>query len=351
MNKQIIYFLLFLHSFTLSFLTAQNTVKSSKQKVSRLFRSQTILPLKLTYSNIELKKNTNDSTYLKTIISYKTVSDGWKDIEVDIRARGKFRREKCYYVPVKYKIKKSKVKGTLFRGQKKLKLVLPCLLTKDKNDNVVKEFIAYKLYEAISDFHFKTRLVDISLSEVRRKKIKQHQLKGILIEDDKKAANRYKAKVLKRAIHPLRQDNVICVKNAFFQFMIGNVDFSIAKRHNAKLLYINKKIVPIPYDFDMCGLVNPSYEEVSQNPNNNFNLTSITQRKFRGLKRDVDLYEQVRQEFLNNKAVLMGIVESFESEFENKSEYTKAYKYIASFFTILSEEKRFKKEILDQMRS
>ena len=304
----------------------------------------------MTYSNIKLKKNTNDSTYLKTIISYKTESDNWKDLEVDIRARGKFRREKCYFAPVKIKIKKAKSKGTLFKGQKKLKLVFPCLLTKDNNDNVIKEFIAYKLYEAISDFHFKTRLVDVSFSEIRRKKIIKHRIKGILIEDDKKAAKRYKAKILKRTIHPLKQDNTICVKNAFFQFMIGNVDFSIAKRHNVKLLYIDKKIVPIPYDFDMCGLVNPSYEMVSQDPNNNFNIASITQRRFRGLKRDADIYALVRLEFLNNKTTLMAIVESFENEFENKSEYTKCRSYIAEFFKIISNDKRFKKEILDKMR-
>ena len=38
---------------------------------------------------------------------------------------------------------------------------------KDRNDNVIKEYIAYKLYEQISPYHFNTRLVNIELTEKR----------------------------------------------------------------------------------------------------------------------------------------------------------------------------------------
>ena len=41
------------------------------------------------------------------------------------------------------------------------------------------------------------------------------------------------------------------VRNAMFQYMIGNTDFSTAYQHNNKLLYIDKLIIPLPYDFDM----------------------------------------------------------------------------------------------------
>ena len=41
-------------------------------------------------------------------------------------------------------------------------------------------------------------------------------------------------------------DATTSVQNAFFQFMIGNTDFSTAYQHNGKLLYINKLIIPLP---------------------------------------------------------------------------------------------------------
>ena len=33
-------------------------------------------------------------------------------------------------------------------------------------------------------------------------------------------------------------------------------DFSTAYQHNGKLLYSEKKIIPLPYDFDMSGFIN-----------------------------------------------------------------------------------------------
>ena len=65
-----------------------------------------------------LKKKTNDSTYLKTKLFYKTVDDTWNVIDVEIRKRGNFRLKNCYYAPIKIKVKKSNSKGTLFEGNK-----------------------------------------------------------------------------------------------------------------------------------------------------------------------------------------------------------------------------------------
>ncbi len=345
MNTQKIYLLLVIQICLTPLIFAQKKNQSNDTlKVSKLFKKQSELPIKLKYSISDLKKNKNDSIFIKTTLSYKNKKQEWHNIPIEIRARGNFRREKCYFSPVKIKIKKASAKGTLFKGNKRLKLVLPCSLTKDKNDNVLKEYMAYKFYEIISKYNFKTRLVEIALTEIKGKKTKEHKIKGILIEDDKKVANRHHGKIVKRAINPMAQDALSSTRNAFFQFMIGNVDFSIAKQHNAKLLYINKKIISVPYDFDMCGLVNPSYAVPS------LNMTHITQRKYRGVKRDIGVMTQVRNEFIKNKKSIENIVNSLETKFENKSEFNEAKDYINSFYQILLNDKRFKNEIIEQMR-
>jgi hypothetical protein len=56
--------------------------------------------------------------------------------------------------------------------------------------------------------------------------------------------------------------------------MIGNNDFSTYAPHNEKLMEVDGKIVPIPYDFDLSGLVNASYAVVSVNPK--ITETSVT---------------------------------------------------------------------------
>ena len=69
-------------------------------------------------------------------------------------------------------------------------------------------------------------------SEIRGKKTKVHQLKGILVEDDKNVAGRFNGKVLERSVHPLNQNDICSVQNDFFQYMIGNTDYSTTYQHN-----------------------------------------------------------------------------------------------------------------------
>ncbi|NNC70141.1 MAG: hypothetical protein HKN90_04880, partial [Flavobacteriaceae bacterium] len=315
MKYQQIYPFLFL---AISFIVCPLAQENKPLKVSELFMSQDILPIELSYSIKYLKKNTNDSTYIQAELSYIDSSALKKTIPVELRARGKYRRRNCYFTPLKLKVKKADAKETLFEGNKKLKMVLPCLKQNSANDNVVEEWLAYKLYEEISPYHFKTRLVSINFNEIKNKKNQNHQLKGILIEDDKKLASRHGAKLVKSSIHPMGQDGITSVQNAFFQYMIGNTDYSTAKQHNEKLMYIEKKIIPVPYDFDMCGLVDASYAVVSQISSTPLDIKNVRERMYRGFKRDENILYQVRKEFLENKATFFNIINDFEPYFDHK---------------------------------
>lgn len=322
------------------------------QETAELFMEREVLPVKLSYSLKDIRRRTNDSTYIKTDLYYESKAGLWDTIEVKLRRRGNYRLKNCYFPPIKLKIKKSISKGTLFEGNKQLKLVLPCLTQKNHNDNVVKEYIAYKLYEIISPYHFKTRMLHIDFTETKGKKEIHHKLAGILIEDIDNVVDRHNAKNVKRYVHPLEQDNTCSVQNDFFQYLIGNTDFSVAYQHNEKLIFIpNKKAMPVPYDFDMSGLVNASYAIVSGVNNQELDITKVTQRMYRGFKRDEKIYHQVRKEFLDNKIQLVETVDSFKSSFDNPNEFIKTKKFILAFFTIIENDSKFNKEILTMART
>ena len=338
MNKQLnLLLLLFLGLF----LNAQDD-----NNLSALFQNEEPLKIKLNYSNKVMNKKTNDSTYIETQMSYDEAGT-WKNIDVRLRARGNFRRNTCYFPPIKMKIKKIARKGTLFEGNKNLKLVLPCKLESDKNDNILKEYMAYKLYEQISPYHFNVRRVDIEFSEIRGKKEKVHQLKGFLIEDDKVIAKRFEGRVVDRFIHPLAMDATVSVQNAIFNFMLGNTDISVAYQHNAKLLYIDKKLIPLSYDFDMSGFVNPSYATV----NETLGINSVRDRKYRGFKRDTSIMQETRELYISKKDNLTSIVESHKSQFDNEKEYNETIGFLNEFYEIMEDDKSFQKEILDAMRT
>jgi hypothetical protein len=106
MKKQIFFLLLFVYFFLANPIYCQIEEKPTKEKsVSKLFKSQELLNIKLNYSNKEVKKNTNDSTYINSNLAYEDTDGTWKNIEVGLRARGNFRRKNCYFSPIKLKIK------------------------------------------------------------------------------------------------------------------------------------------------------------------------------------------------------------------------------------------------------
>lgn len=312
----------------------------------KFFDSTETVPIKLNYSNKELARKTNDSTFIETTMVY-THAGKESSIPVRLRARGNFRRSRCYFPPVKMKIYKEDAEGTLFDGQKSMKLVLPCLLEDGNQDNILKEYLGYKIYETVADHYFRTRPVDVDFSEIKKKKEIVHKLRGFLIEDDKKVAKRAEGKVFERYIHPLAMDAEASITNALFQYMIGNTDFSVAYQHNGKLLYVDSKIIPLPYDFDMTGLVNPSYAVV----NPTLGISSVTDRKYRGFKRDVSAMESVRQKYLDQKSNIMTIVDSFKDDFESATTFAETRDFISSFFAVLESDKEFKAQIIDQMRT
>ncbi|MDG1762005.1 MAG: hypothetical protein P8H38_01975 [Flavobacteriaceae bacterium] len=338
MNKQKIFSFILLIT---GILSAQNAQKSDE-----LYKDQTPLEIKLGYSNKDLNRNTDDSTFITTPMAY--LHEGkWSEIEVNLRARGNFRRNECYFPPVKMKIKKKQYSGTIFDGNKTMKLVLPCKIEKENNDNVLQEYIAYKIYEKISPFHFKTRRVNIQFSEPKGKKVKEFQLKGFLIEDDKRVAKRHEGKVMERFIHPMAMQHVTSVQNAFFQYLLGNTDFSVAYQHNGKLLYIDKEIIPLPYDFDMTGWVNPSYATV----NSTLGINSVQDRKYRGFKREQQYFDQVRGQFLDQKDALMEMVSSYQAEFSDPKEYQNMFEFMESFYEVLEDDTSFNKVIVAEART
>lgn len=329
---------------------AQNKDSTKKLgKVSKLFRTSKILPVQMEYSNRDLKKLTNDSTYIDVNLTFMD-ADTLGSLPVRVRARGNYRRNNCYFSPVKMRIKKDDAKKTLFKGNKELKLVLPCLKEKNANDGVIKELLAYKLYEVVSPYHFKTRLLDFTLSESKGKKIQEHRIKAFFIEDMDELEDRFGGITMKRNVHPLQQDSLNSIRNAFFQYMIGNTDFSTGYQHNQKLLFLNGFAIPIPYDFDMSGLCDTIYSVVSQIDGLVLPLESVTDRLYRGFKRSDTTMFSIRDEFLQNKPNMMAILEDHKTYFENPGEYEKCKKYILGFFDILADPDRFKSEILDIRR-
>ncbi|MBK9013701.1 MAG: hypothetical protein IPM82_06215 [Saprospiraceae bacterium] len=103
------------------------------------------------------------------MVLYYTNDDSAKvAIPVAIRTRGNFRRlhGNCEYLPLMiYFPKTGEHLGTVFKEQKKMKLVMPC---RDEK-YVVREWLAYKIYNLVTPHSFKARLVKVTMADKKNK--------------------------------------------------------------------------------------------------------------------------------------------------------------------------------------
>ena len=210
-----------------------------------------------------LLRGRSETEYLPGVFTYRDESGAKVDLDIGIRARGNFRLRNCDFPPVTLNFSRSQVAGTLFDGQNKLKMVVHCKITRQYEQAVVREYLAYRMLNTVTDLSFRVRLLQVVWvdSDERTGTMVRS---AFLIEDRDRLAARtgLEEQDIERteisALEPGYQNLV-----SLFQYLVGNVDFSpIAGSggeccHN-HAMYGNGAgaLVAIPFDFDFAGIVN-----------------------------------------------------------------------------------------------
>ncbi|MDH4090518.1 MAG: hypothetical protein OEV74_07710 [Cyclobacteriaceae bacterium] len=322
---------------------------AQQNDVSKLFLVETPLDIKLHIGVKDVKGEKIDTVYTSSMLYYKSDNNSaWDSIQIDLRARGEYRRRECYYPPLRIKMKKKNTKGTVFEGNKSLKLVMPCKQVKD-NSLILREYLCYQMFEPITKYTFNTRLVNIDFTDDNSKKVKNVQIVGYFIEDDDLVAKRWNGKVMENLnLHPKALEDSNALRHDMFQYMVANTDWSTTFLHNAKLIQLNdtKKYIPLTYDFDMSGFVDAPYAVVDAS----LGIGSVRERLYRGFCRSDDVTQAIRSEFIHKEPEIMGAIKAYESSFSPK-EYSGIIKYMEDFFETFKSDAGFKKEIIDKCRT
>ena len=316
-----------------------------------LFDDQRPLNVAVTLSIKALKNTKGDSIYLSHVLYYSDSAGHSDSIKVGLKGRGNFRLEQCYFLPLWIKINKNVAKGSPFEGNKKLKLVLPCENQKEKDILILREFLCYKLCEETTPYAFKSRLVNIDITELRGNKTRNFQTKGILVEDLDKFAKRFNAKTLKDLkVSPSAFHDTSGLRFDLFQLMIANTDWSKSFQHNAKVIYKSPYYIPVPYDFDMSGLVDASYSIVSAIGDEELPISSVRERYYRGHCQPKELTEYIRKEFIGKKDRFLSIPDALKNELPDR-EITDIKGYLKDYFQILEDNYRFETEVVERCRA
>jgi hypothetical protein len=250
-------------------------------------------------------------------------------------------------------LKTKTTKGTLFDGQDKLKLVVPCKLGQDYWEQyVLMEYMAYRTLNVLTDISFRVRLARVTFVDTSGED-EPFTRYAFVIEDDAILALRNNARKIEwsagqldpRLLEP-RQAILVDV----FQYMIGNTDWSGAEMHNMELVTTFENVpYTVPFDFDFSGLVNTRYST----PDPSLPIDRVRQRHFRGfcpdqVNRSQAQYDEIYALFLEKKDEIYETWRNLEGLEEGRLKDT--LEYFDDFYEIIGEQRLIEARMIRNCR-
>ena len=315
---------------------------------ARFFADETPFEMTLTSDLKTLMSKRMQKAYQPATVSM-TFADGSNiKEEIRIQTRGKFRLETCYMPPIMLNFKNPT--SPKLRVLKKLKLVCGCETSGDDEQLIIKEYLAYKMYNLITDKSFRVRLVKIKYEDTRGK-VKPYSQYGFLLEDvDEMAARNKCVEVQGGKFLTESTDRKQMTLVYLFEYMIGNTDWSVPHFHNVKLIRGKNEsstTLPytVPYDFNNSGIVNASYAL----PQEELGIESVRVRLYRGFPRTMEELDAAISVFKKQQDKIEALISNC-SWLNNK--YKKEMSnYLEEFFKIIDSKSSVKYNFIDNART
>jgi len=293
---------------------------------------------------IKNKMTEDDQPAQISMILYDTMKI---EMDLKIKARGNSRRTVCYMPPILLDFPKKDVPPVL-EGLNKLKLVTYCKDTRNYDQYILKEYLAYKLYNILTEYSLKVRLLKVTYEDTEGKMNPVTAL-GFIIEDIDDMAERFGYKEINTVeFNPNYLDRDQTALMEVFQYMIGNTDWSSLIMHNMKLIAktdsIQLNTIPVAYDFDVSGFVNPPYAT----PNPQLPIDNVKTRLYRGFCRSEPEFKLVFKLFLDRKKSILDLISNHPYLAEKTVK--EAQKYLEEFFEIIESDKAIARTIMVECR-
>jgi hypothetical protein len=326
---------------------AKMAERRAEAEARPIFQQAEPLAFTLT-ADIGAVNNDRDPDSTKTFPAELTLADRGGSpsapIPVSLRTRGRLRLAKCGFPPLSIDFPKKGVAGTVFDGQRKMKVVTHCWNSQAYDQYVQREYLAYKLHNLLTPNSFRARLARITYQDSKNAKVVASRY-GFLIEDEDDVAWRMGGRITslpRLQFADLDQQSLTLMM--VFQYMIGNTDFSIHGLHNADIVQTrDKKLHPIVWDFDSSGLVDVPYGK----PDPRLELPSVRVRLYRGPCLSLAEFEPALAIFREKEAQAMALIDLPGLDEQNRRSVRN---YLAEFFKMAGRPDAVKRAFVDGCR-
>jgi hypothetical protein len=326
----------------MAFILLQYPAQAQAHETDTLFLSDELIYLDLSSHFSEIRADTSkDPKPHPGKLIYRNPDGKTQTFTVKVRARGDFRRnpEICTFPPLLVNFRKNEVRNTIFNNQDKLKLVTAC----QREEDVVEEYVIYKLYNQVTDLSLKVRLVKVRYFDTRTDK-EVFERYSFFIEHEDQMAERNNMTERNSLLTPFDLDRENFMKMSVFEYLIGNRDWFISSRKNVVILQSGdnpKPLYSVPYDFDFAGLIDASYAKPRDVPEKFLSK----RRVYKGLCYTEEEFKRTFEFFRKLKPVFESIINN--QEIISKATRKENLRYLESFYTTIEDKELFKKEFLD----
>jgi hypothetical protein len=265
------------------------------------------------------------------------------EVPLQVRTRGRFRLQAniCPFPPLRLNFPEGEPRGTVFDGQDKLKLVTHCHDWESFEQNLLEEYLAYRIYNHLTDLSYRVQLAEITYVDASGEYAPLTRM-GIIIEDDQALAARVGGMILDvpgaRAtdFEPWQMGVMF-----LFQYMIGNIDWSTANCQNLSILRVGSDHFAVPFDFDWSGLVDAPY--VGPSPLTERLHNSVRERLYLGICWEEIDFQGVFALFEERKAAILSTIQDIPGL--SGENVRSASEYIEEFYEFIRDPVQAERDI------
>ncbi len=295
-------------------------------------KSDSILDIGIVFNMEELIQHREDEGKIPAVLD---IGHQWS-FPARISSRGITRKKICDFPPLHLYLPDSICQKMGWGPYRKYKLVTHCHLDPGSQEILFREYLTYQLYHDLTPIALRVQLCRVRYQT----EADTSRYYAFLLEDDDEMASRVGGNLMKddegeiTQIHKAQYQNLV-----MFQYMIGNTDWNLGKRHNMMFIKIDSipHPMPVPYDFDYSGLVNAPYAV----PHPSLPIKSVRERfwQYRGKESD-DLQGSIDL-FLSKKDDFIRIIT--QCDLMTQASKQSAIQYIESFYEELEQPGGFQK--------
>ena len=313
-----------------------------------LFLSDEVMNITIASDFKNLVKTKGKEEYQHALFQYQMNDTILLTRNIKIKARGKSRKNVCFFPPIQLNFPKKEVHNEQLKEFDKMKMVMDCKRGDIYEQYLLSEFMIYKMLNILTDYSYRVRLIRVTFIDISGKYDTDTQY-AFIIENKKQMAERLNTIALDvKNIRDQYIEKTTLINSYLFQYLIGNTDWSIPGGHNMLLIKSKDPVLTepyvVPFDFDLAGIVNANYAK----PNTAADISSVRERYYMGICLPDDQVKAGLQVYLDRKDEIYALYQNSDL-LENRNKQ-KTIQYLDEFYEIIEDENRLSNRIFESCR-